>query len=143
MRIAVKGVGFDRVTLGEAADRCRELMEDPGGHYVVTPNPEIVWLARKMPELKTALNGADLVVPDGIGIIYGARILGTPLKERVPGIERRDCLSFSWERSPALRNGRGRSLWRSTAVCGSSAAETDISKRTRRFWPVSVSQVHV
>lgn len=92
MRVAVKGVGFDRVTLEEAAERCRELIGLPGGHYVVTPNPEIVWLARKLPELKAALNGADLVIPDGIGIIYGARILGTPLKERVPGIELTDAL---------------------------------------------------
>ena len=92
MRIAVKGVGFDRVTLEEAAARSRELLSAPGGHYVVTPNPEIVWLARKLPELKEALNGADLVIPDGIGIIYGARILGTPLKERVPGIELTEAL---------------------------------------------------
>jgi N-acetylglucosaminyldiphosphoundecaprenol N-acetyl-beta-D-mannosaminyltransferase len=87
MRIGVKGVGFDPVTLSEAAEKCREVLGQEGGHYVVTPNPEIVWLARKMPELKAALNSADLVIPDGIGIIYGARILGTPLKERVPGIE--------------------------------------------------------
>ena len=95
MRVAVKGVGFDRVTLEEAAGRCRELMTGPGGHYVVTPNPEIVWMARSMPELKNALAGADLVVPDGIGIIYGARILGTPLKERVPGIELAEALLAS------------------------------------------------
>ena len=87
MRIGVKGVGFDPVTLEEAASRGRELMAEEGGRYVVTPNPEIVWLARKMPELKAALNGADLVIPDGIGVIYAAKILGTPLKERVPGIE--------------------------------------------------------
>lgn len=95
MRVAVKGVGFDRVTLEEAADRCRELMAGPGGHYVVTPNPEIVWMARSMPKLKNALAGADLVIPDGIGIIYGARILGTPLKERVPGIELAEALLAS------------------------------------------------
>ena len=61
MRIGVKGVGFDPVTLEEAASRGRELMAEEGGHYVVTPNPEIVWLARKMPELKAALNGADQI----------------------------------------------------------------------------------
>lgn len=92
MRIGIKGVGFDPVTLEEAAGRGRELMAEEGGHYVVTPNPEIVWLARKMPELKAALNGADLVIPDGIGVIYAARILGTPLKERVPGIELAEAL---------------------------------------------------
>ena len=34
-----------------------------------------------------AVRGAALVLPDGIGVIKGAAILGTPLKERVPGIE--------------------------------------------------------
>ena len=92
MRIGIKGVGFDPVTLEEAAARGQAMMQDGDGHYVVTPNPEIVWLARKMPELKTAVNGADLVVPDGIGVIYAARILGTPLKERVPGIELAESL---------------------------------------------------
>lgn len=87
MRVPVKGVGFDRVTLAEAADAAEALMKAPGGHYVVTPNPEIVWLARTRQDLAEAVNGADLVIPDGIGIIYAARILGTPLPERVPGIE--------------------------------------------------------
>ncbi len=63
------------------------LAQSPGCQYVVTPNPEIVWLARKQPELKDALNAADLVIPDGIGIIYASRILGAPLPARVPGIE--------------------------------------------------------
>ena len=38
-------------------------------------------------EAMAAVNGADLVLPDGIGVIYGAKLLGTPLKSRVPGIE--------------------------------------------------------
>ncbi len=92
MRIGVKGVGFDPVTLREAAERCLAMTEESGGHYVVTPNPEIVWLARTMPELRTALNEADLVVPDGIGIIYAAKLLGKPLKERVPGFELTEAL---------------------------------------------------
>ena len=87
MRVPVKGVGFDRVTLAEAAETAEALLDAPGGHYVVTPNPEIVWLARTRQDLAAAVNGADLVIPDGIGIIYAARILGTPLPERVPGIE--------------------------------------------------------
>ena len=36
---------------------------------------------------REALNGADLVLPDGIGVIYAARILGRPLKGRCPGID--------------------------------------------------------
>lgn len=87
MRIAVKGIGFDDLRMDEAVSRALALTEEPGGHYIVTPNPEMVWLARSGGEFAAALNAADLVVPDGIGIIYASRILGTPLKERVPGFE--------------------------------------------------------
>ena len=55
--------------------------------YVVTPNPEIVMACRERAETMQAVNGADLVLPDGIGVIYGARILGTPLKTKLPGID--------------------------------------------------------
>jgi len=87
MRIDVLGVGFDNVTMEEAVSRGVELAREAGTHYVVTPNPEIVEVCRENPEAKTAVNGASLVLPDGIGVIKGAAMLGTPLKERVPGVE--------------------------------------------------------
>nr|WP_325221303.1 WecB/TagA/CpsF family glycosyltransferase [uncultured Oscillibacter sp.] len=87
MRINVLGVGFDNVLMIEAVARGVDMLSQPGAHYVVTPNPEIVEICRKNPEAMRAVNGADLVLADGIGIIKGARILGTPLKARNPGIE--------------------------------------------------------
>lgn len=87
MRINVLGVGFDNVTMDEAVERGMELLRSPGTHYVVTPNPEIVEVCRENLAARQAVNGADLVLADGIGIIKGARILGTPLKARNPGIE--------------------------------------------------------
>lgn len=87
MRIDVLGVGFDNVTPEEALDRAVALMEEPGPHLVATPNPEIVNLARADGEFAALLARADLVIPDGIGVVYASRILGRPLKGRVPGIE--------------------------------------------------------
>ena len=87
MRINVLGVGFDNVLMIEAVARGVDMLSQPGAHYVVTPNPEIVEICRKNPEAMRAVTGADLVLADGIGIIKGARILGTPLKARNPGIE--------------------------------------------------------
>ena len=87
MRINVLGVGFDNVLMIEAVARGVDMLSQPGAHYVVTPNPEILDICRKKPEAMRAVNGADLVLADGIGIIKGARILGTPLKARNPGIE--------------------------------------------------------
>ena len=51
---------------------------------MVTPNPEIVEICREDAEARGAVNSADLVIPDGIGVIYGAKILGTPLKQKLP-----------------------------------------------------------
>lgn len=87
MRIDVLGVGFDNMTMREAVDQGVALLCSEGSHYVVTPNPEIVEVCRENPAAKQAVNGADLVLPDGIGVIKGAAMLGTPLKEKTPGIE--------------------------------------------------------
>lgn len=87
MRIDVLGVGFDNLTMDEAVAEGLRLTESQGTHYVVTPNPEIVELCRENLAAKIAVNEADLVLPDGIGVVKGAAMLGTPLKGRVPGIE--------------------------------------------------------
>lgn len=81
------GVGFDSLTIEEAVTRANSLMDERRAAYVVTPNPEIVMACRERAETMQAVNGADLVLPDGIGVIYGARILGTPLKSKLPGID--------------------------------------------------------
>ena len=87
MRIDVLGVGFDNLTLEEAVEAGLDLVRAPGAHYVVTPNPEIVEVCREDPAVMDIVNRADLVLADGIGVIKGAAMLGTPLKGKVPGIE--------------------------------------------------------
>ncbi len=87
MRTEIMGVTFDNVTLKEAVRKGTELAQGPGFSYVVTPNPEIVNAARADESYREVLNGAGLVLPDGIGVIKAAKILGRPLKERVPGID--------------------------------------------------------
>lgn len=87
MRVDVLGVGFDNLTMAEAVEQGMKLIAEEGCHYVVTPNPEIVEVCRENPTANEAVNGADLVLPDGVGVVKGARILGTPLKEKTPGIE--------------------------------------------------------
>lgn len=87
MRIDVLGVGFDNLTLEEAAQAGAGFVEGDGFHYAVTPNPEFILAARKDPAFRQVLLDADLVLPDGIGVIYSAKLLGRPLKGRAPGIE--------------------------------------------------------
>ncbi len=87
LRNEIMGVSFDNITLDEAVERGAALAQGPGFSYVVTPNPEIVNMARQAKEYEDILNGAGLVLPDGIGVVYAAKILGCPLQGRVPGID--------------------------------------------------------
>ncbi len=87
MRTDIMGVTFDDLTLAEAVTAGEKLAKGPGFSYVVTPNPEIVNMARADASYRDLLNGASLVLPDGVGVVYAARILGSPLKSRVPGID--------------------------------------------------------
>ena len=66
----------------EARQAGAELLRSSDFHYAVTPNPEFILTADKDLEFQKILNQADLVLPDGIGVVYSAKILGTPLKER-------------------------------------------------------------
>ena len=86
MRVNVLGVGFDNVTMEEAVEKGLSLIRSGGCHYVATPNPEIVEICRENPAAMEVVNGAGLVLPDGIGVVKGAAMLGTPLKGRVPGL---------------------------------------------------------
>ena len=86
MRIGVLGVGFDALTMDQAEQAVLRLMEQGGG-TVVTANPEIVLRCRADAEYARAVNGADLVLADGVGDLLAGRILGTPLPERVAGAD--------------------------------------------------------
>ena len=66
MRTDVLGVGFDDLTLEEAAAAGAALVEAGGFHYAVTPNPEFLLAAKHNPAFRQALLGADLVLADGV-----------------------------------------------------------------------------
>lgn len=92
MKIDVMGVLFDNVTMDEALENARKLLNEDGADYVVTPNSEIVYEAMADESLKELLNGASMVLPDGAGVVLGSKILGTPLKQKVAGVDFADRL---------------------------------------------------
>lgn len=91
-RTNILNVPVDMVGSREAMEIFRELMKIGGCRLIVTPNSEIIVNASKDPELKRIIEQADLIIPDGIGLVYASRILGVPLKERVTGIDFLDAI---------------------------------------------------
>ena len=86
-KINVRGVYFDNVTMDEALEKAVSLLEGDGCKAVYTPNSEIVQNCVENPGNYKVINSAELIIPDGIGVVYAAKMLKTPLKEKVPGCE--------------------------------------------------------
>ncbi len=84
-RLDVLGVGFDRVDLAGALRVLVERILHGQRTFVITANPEFVMIARGDPSLHRIAADADLVVPDGTGVILASRLLGDPLPGRAPG----------------------------------------------------------
>ena len=87
MKTDVLGVSYDNVTMEEALARGRQILQGERTCYCVTPNAEMAYEALQDEGFRRLLNGAELVLPDGAGVILGAKLLKTPLKQKVAGIE--------------------------------------------------------
>ncbi len=83
----ILGVPFDVVTMDAAVERVKEMLEEDGQHFICTPNPEIVMEAQADKELMGILKEADLVIPDGIGVVWASKYSETRLTERVAGYD--------------------------------------------------------
>ena len=92
MKTEIMGLHFDNVTMAEALEKARELLGRNETCYCVTPNAEIAYEAHRSEELAALLNGAALMLPDGAGVVLASKILGTPLKEKVAGVDFADRL---------------------------------------------------
>jgi N-acetylglucosaminyldiphosphoundecaprenol N-acetyl-beta-D-mannosaminyltransferase len=122
-RVDLDGIGIDRITEAEVVAIVRDALAHGRGGRVVTPNIDILRRAQRDPDVRRFLDDADLVVADGMPLIWASRLGGTPLPERVAGS------SLIWSLSAGL--GRDR---RSIFVIGgepTAAAEGAADGATR------------
>ncbi|MFC4122195.1 WecB/TagA/CpsF family glycosyltransferase [Nonomuraea zeae] len=85
MRVA--GVEVDPLTQDEVVRWVAAELEAGRGGRIVTPNVDICRAARLDPALRELICSAELVVPDGMPLVWAARLLGTPVPERVTGAD--------------------------------------------------------
>ena len=72
-KTTILGVPFDTYTMNEAADYAVNLLDKNGQHIICTPNPEIVMEAQQDRELMGILKAADMVTPDGVGVVWASK----------------------------------------------------------------------
>ena len=87
MRKDILSVTFDNLTMEQAVQKAMDHIHNGEKCRVVTPNAEIGLDCMKNPELRELVNSSELVLPDGIGVIYASRILKRPIGQKVAGCE--------------------------------------------------------
>jgi N-acetylglucosaminyldiphosphoundecaprenol N-acetyl-beta-D-mannosaminyltransferase len=91
--LRILGIPIHDVTLDEAVEQAAAWVKEGRAHQMATVNPEFVMAARRDPAFRAVLEGADLCLPDGVGITLAARYLGRPLRERVAGVDLVEALA--------------------------------------------------
>jgi N-acetylglucosaminyldiphosphoundecaprenol N-acetyl-beta-D-mannosaminyltransferase len=96
-RASVLGVRVDVVTRGQALDAIEQIMakrraslaasDAPPCRQIVTVNTEFVMEAQRNSAFRDAINAAAMVVADGVGIVWAARLRGTHVPERITGTD--------------------------------------------------------
>jgi N-acetylglucosaminyldiphosphoundecaprenol N-acetyl-beta-D-mannosaminyltransferase len=84
--VRVSNVRFDRVTMGEAVAIVTAFaLQHVHPRYVCTGNVDHLRLAAQDEEFARAYEEADLVLADGMPVVWLSRLAGSPLPERVAG----------------------------------------------------------
>ncbi|MDE2573107.1 MAG: WecB/TagA/CpsF family glycosyltransferase [bacterium] len=85
--VQILGCRVDGVDLAAALARAAQFVREGGPHRIVTLGTEMIVHARGDARYRAVVNGADLCVPDTIGVVFAARLQGMPLHGRVAGVD--------------------------------------------------------
>jgi N-acetylglucosaminyldiphosphoundecaprenol N-acetyl-beta-D-mannosaminyltransferase len=83
--LSILGIPVHDVATEETLAFIEQFVHERTPHQICTVNPEFIMLAQHDAEFKRILNQSALNLPDGIGVVWAARHLGHPLRERVAG----------------------------------------------------------
>jgi N-acetylglucosaminyldiphosphoundecaprenol N-acetyl-beta-D-mannosaminyltransferase len=84
-RVALQGLQVDPLTMTQAVDRVFGSLAVGDGGVVLTPNLDHLRRHARQPIVRPAYANADLVLADGMPLVWASRLQGTPLPERVAG----------------------------------------------------------
>jgi N-acetylglucosaminyldiphosphoundecaprenol N-acetyl-beta-D-mannosaminyltransferase len=86
-RVPILDVGVDDVTYEEVLDRIGRWIDARSLHQIATVNVEFIMAARRDAHFRQVLCQASLCVPDSFGVLWAARRLERPLRQRVAGVD--------------------------------------------------------
>jgi exopolysaccharide biosynthesis WecB/TagA/CpsF family protein len=86
-RVRLAGLDFDLLTEAELIAQVADAIGRGSGGTIVTPNVDICRRVRRDPSVRHLVRDASIVVPDGMPVLWAARLAGRPLKQRITGAD--------------------------------------------------------
>lgn len=88
-RIRIGSTYIDNLSFSAVAKRVEQMLckPAPSARSIVPVNAQLVEMAHERADFADVLAEADLVVPDGMSIVFAARVLGTQLPGRIAGVD--------------------------------------------------------
>jgi len=86
-KVRLLGMPLDPITLTDALEEAEHFLEEDHPHMIVTPDASAVVRAQRDQELREIIEQADLVAPDGAGVVLAARLLNLPVNVRCAGCD--------------------------------------------------------
>ncbi len=77
------GVEINNLTVQQFLDRLTEFVHSPRTHHIAYVNIDCINISQVDKNYARILRDADLVYPDGMGVIFASWVFGQPLRERV------------------------------------------------------------
>lgn len=85
--VPIFGIPFSKLSMDETVSYLTEAIEEGRLTHVITANPIMVMAALDNPEFARVMKKADIIVPDGAGVVWAAKVGGDPVAERVTGFD--------------------------------------------------------
>ena len=107
-RVHLLGIPIDPVSMEQALERVLLMLSSDAEHHVMTPNAEMLVESSRNPAFCDVLRKGALNIPDGISLVWVARLTGQHLPERVAGVDfvQRICAVLTEKHSVFLLGGR-------------------------------------
>lgn len=85
--VKILGVRLNSTSCGQLLKEVILKVKSGSKTFIVTPNSEFLSFAQQNPWFKKILNSAEVAIPDGVGLIWASKFLGSPIKESIPGTD--------------------------------------------------------
>lgn len=85
--VPIYGIPFSSMSMDETVEYLTEAIENKTTTHVITANPIMVMTAVENPDYFRMMRTAELIVPDGAGVVWAASHVGHPVAERVTGFD--------------------------------------------------------